>query len=149
MGLNELGVVAYKCWEEMPKHFPNALLDEFVIMPNHVHGIIVIENPSNPVLTRHGVLTNISTPVETRHGASLPNADTFGPLKTKSIPSIINHYKGSVKRTANKIGFYDFAWQPSYYDHIIESEESLNRIRGYIRFNPEKWEIDRNNPTNL
>jgi len=131
MGLNGLGVVAYKCWEEIPKHFPNALLNDFVIMPNHVHGIIVIENPSNPV--------------ETQNFASLPN--TFGP-QSKKLASIIRGYKIGVKKyaTINKI---PFAWQPSYYDRIINSDEGLNQIHEYIRFNPEKWEIDRNNPTNL
>jgi len=132
MGLNELGVVAWEQWLKTAKLRKNIILDEFIVMPNHIHGIIIIDNAS----------------VETHCNASLQNNNKFGP-QHNNLASIVRGYKSAVKLTANKMGFCDFAWQPSYYDRIIDSEEGLNHIREYIRFNPEKWEIDRNNPKNL
>ncbi len=135
MGLSDAGCIATKLWQEIPKHFDNVRLDEWVVMPNHLHGIIQIYNPPS---------------VETRHGASLRwNENKFGPLPPKSLQSIINHFKGAVTNWCRNNGHQNFTWQPLFYDHIIRNEKSLNRIRKYIYDNPEKWELDRNNPDGL
>lgn len=133
-------------------------------MPNHMHGIIVI-NKNDMAGRRHDVANGNmirigNDMVETRHGASVRNGfyinsrqswrgaflqgNKFGKLKNDSLQSIINHYKGSVTRWANKNNI-PFAWQSRYYDHIIRNEYELNRIRQYIIDNPFKWGRDRNN----
>ena len=147
MGLNEIGCIVAKCYQEIPNIFPNAKLDEWQIMPNHMHGILVIDNE---MLRKN----HSSSPVETRRGASLRGTETpkynrFGPLIPNSLSSMINHFKGAVTKWCRKNGYPDFAWQPLFYDHIIRTENDLNRIRQYIIDNPFNWERDRNKPKNL
>ena len=115
-------------------------------MPNHLHGIIVIdkydennrnENNHNPVR------------VETQNFASLRDgyANKFGP-QSKNLASIIRGFKIGVKKYAT-INNIDFAWQSRFYDHIIRDKISLNKIREYIQINPKMWERDRNNIENI
>lgn len=125
MRLSKIGQIAKYEWLKTLKIRKNVLLDEFIIMPNHIHGIIIICNNDNPV--------------ETCRGTSLR-------LPPKSLSSIINHFKGSVKRWCNKNKFQYFQWQPRFYDHIIRNQKSLHRIKKYIINNPQKWQFDRNNP---
>ncbi len=138
MELNEIGYIAAKSWTEIPDHFPFAVLDEWIVMPNHVHGIIHINHPVTPS-------------VETRDLASLHGRvmNKFGPLQKQSLQSVIHGFKSSVKRICNKNGHKHFSWQSRFWDHIIRDEKSLNNIREYIRFNPLKWESDRNNPESV
>ena len=124
VSLNELGLITKNRWEDIPEHFPNIELDYFVIMPNHLHGIIII-NPT----------------VETPERTSLPQKITLG--------QIINQFKGSVKRWANKNNYSNLSWQPRFYDHIIRNEKELYNIRKYIEQNPLKWDIEKNNPENI
>jgi putative transposase len=135
MGLNEIGCIVTQLWAEIPNHFTFVTLDEWIVMPNHVHGIIIINHPS----------------VETRHGASLHGRITnkFGPLHPKSLPCVVNHFKGAVKRWCNKNGYEHFQWQSLYFDRIIRDENGLGAIREYIYYNPYKWTLDRNNPESL
>ncbi|PSF31344.1 transposase [Aphanothece hegewaldii CCALA 016] len=139
MQLSALGQIAQQFWVEIPEHFNNTFIDAYVIMPNHVHGIVVIDHP-----------------VETRHGASLQSSQNhndqsnqFSPLKKGSLSIIINAYKSSVTRWCRKNGYDYFAWQPRFYDHIIRDNDSLERIRDYIHNNPVKWEEDKDNISNL
>ena len=122
---NTLGNVAFKYFEEIPKHFEIIELDYFVIMPNHIHGIIIINDS-----------------VETRDRVSLRQ---FGGTVKNSLSMVINQYKGSVARFAHKNGYKDFAWQSRFYDHIIRNDKDLHRIRTYIQSNPLKWELDEYN----
>ena len=138
---SEIGQIAQKFWADIPNHFEHTYIDGYVIMPNHVHGIIVIDRPQN---------------VETCHGTSLHQSETptdpsnkFAPLKRGSLQLIINAYKSSVTRWCKKNNQEHFAWQPRFYDHIIRADGSLDKIREYIVNNPMKWELDKNNPYNL
>mgnify|MGYP003393085948 CR=1 FL=1 len=128
--LSDIGRITQECWKNIPVHFPHAVLDEFVVMPNHVHGIIVISIDHN---------------VETQNFASLRN-NKFGP-QSMNLGSIIRGFKIGVKKwvTMNSI---DFQWQPGFYEHIIRDEKSLQNIRQYIIENPLKWEFDLENPDN-
>ncbi|MCU0413172.1 MAG: hypothetical protein MUE91_02030 [Ignavibacteriaceae bacterium] len=110
---NELGNIAVKFFEEIPKHFKNTEIDGYIVMPNHVHGIIII----NDVLG-------------TRDRVSLRK---FGITDIGSLSIIINQYKGSISRFAHKNGYDRFAWQPRFYEHIIRNDNDLHRIRTYIR----------------
>jgi len=144
MRLSEIGKIAKKYWLEIPKHFKNTRLDEFIIMPNHIHGIIAIEYKINKI--------KLINNVETRHGVSLQknenNFNQFSKMVKNSISSIINQFKSSVKRYANK-NQIPFHWQPRFYDHIIRNEKSLDEIRQYIKTNPLKWEDDEENPKKI
>jgi len=113
---NTLGKIAQKYFAEIPEHFENSEIDEFIIMPNHVHGIIIINDV-----------------VGTRDRVSLRS---FGNIGKDSLSLIINQYKGSVTRFAHKNDFEDFRWQPEFYEHIIRNELDLHNIRQYILNNP-------------
>lgn len=136
MKYSTIGRIARKFWLNIPRHYLITALDEFIVMPNHIHGVIVI---------------NDDTTVETHNCASLqkiPNIhpghyNKFGP-QSKNLGAIIRAYKSTVKKYAND-HYLEFNWQPRYYDHIIRNEKELNRIREYIRNNPINWLIDRNN----
>ena len=133
--LSEIGNIAKEYWISIPEHFPFVILDEFVIMPNHLHGIIIIKKSQKTKF------------VETQNFTSLQERNQFGP-QSKNLASIIRGYKSGVKKytTINKI---IFAWQPRYFDHIIRNQTEFQRIRNYIRYNPLKWQQDRNNQGNL
>ena len=135
MGLNEIGCAAAECWREIPMHFPHVSLDEWVVMPNHVHGIVWIDHDRNCILDSH--CRDAPRRVSTQNH--------FGPLIPNSISSIINHFKGNVTKWCRTHGHPDFARQPRFHDHIIRDDKSLYKIRRYIRENPMKWIRDRNN----
>lgn len=148
--LNEIWMVAHEYRINIPKHFPHITLDEFVIMPNHVHGVLIVDwvdqNSMESVETPHGA-SHIDNR-ETRRVVSLQNK--FGPQKTTSLWYIINQYKWSVTRQTYKhVITKEFSRQSNYYEHIIRDENELQAIRKYIIDNPKKWERDRNNVQQL
>jgi REP element-mobilizing transposase RayT len=131
MILNNAGKFANKYWLEIPVHFPRVGLDKFTIMPNHIHGIIII---------------NTMTDVGVQNLEPLRKQNKYQQIIPKSIGSIIRGFKIGVTkwfRTNTKV--YNI-WQRNYYDHIIRNEKELNRIREYIINNPLKWHLDRENP---
>ena len=127
MHFSQVGRIAQKNWQDIPNHFDGVYWDEYVIMPNHIHGIIVINRPKN---------------VETRNFASLPNK--FAPLKPGSLQAIVHAYKSSVTRWCRQNGDDIFRWQPRFYEYIIRNDKSLKNIRQYIINNPAKWTQDQN-----
>jgi len=144
MQLSQIGQIADQCWNEIPKHFPFVLLDEYVVMPNHVHGILIVNGNIN------------DHRVETQNFASLHGhtntsqcqqntANKFGP-QSMNLASIVRGYKIGVKKWAT-INNVDFLWQPRFYENIIRNENSLQKIRQYIienpiKYNPENFEMD-------
>ena len=120
MVLSDLGKSANECWIDIPRHFLFVTTDEFVVMPNHVHGIIII-----------------------RPEDQLSRQSRFGP-QSGNLASVIRGYKIGVKKhaTTHRLAFQ---WQPRFYEHIIRSQESLTRIREYIVTNPQRWEFDEYN----
>lgn len=131
MILNKNGDVAYDCWLKIPEHFPHAKLHEFIIMPNHIHGIIEITENVGAA-----EVNNISPQRDQQY-----SADFKSPSKT--IGSIVRGFKiGVTKWMRNNTTIHD-VWQSNYYDHIIRNEESLYRIDEYIRKNPENWRDDK------
>ncbi len=141
--LSEIGKIAEKFWLEIPDHFSFIKLDKFIIMPNHVHGIIEIDNCRNA--PRRVPVNN--APVEMNAPRRVPTG--IQPLVKNSLSSIINYFKGNTKRFCNKNNLEYVAWQPRFHDRIIRNNDELNRIRQYIIDNPLKWELDRNNPDDL
>ena len=136
--LSSIGQAADMWWRAIPDHFTQVTLDEYIVMPNHVHGIIVIGQP------------HTSPSAETRHGASQsPGGSQFGPLKFGSLPTIVNAYKGAVTRWCRNNAFPDFGWQARYWDHVVRDEVDLNRIRQYIADNPARWEAETDAPASV
>ena len=135
MRLSPLGRIAQQYWSQIPDHFPNVRLDESIIMPDHVHGIIAITGPSDAAKTQNIVSL---LHVETQNLASLPKThNIFGP-QSRNLASIVRGYKIGVTNWARSHGHPFFMWQPRYHDHIIRNNDELDRIREYIRNNPMK-----------
>lgn len=148
-----------KSWLEIPNHFENITLDTYVLMPNHIHGIVVIHTDAPQIYRNAQEKGGASVQKDDSTSAHLDvipvRRDTpwrvptrFGPLVRKSLSSVINQFKGSVKRWCNKNGFSYFEWQPRYYEHIIRNEKELSQIREYIVNNPLRWDLDAENPEN-
>ncbi|HBY18700.1 MAG TPA: transposase [Candidatus Marinimicrobia bacterium] len=148
MILNEYGNRVERCWVEIPHHFSHVALDEFVAMPNHVHGVIVIvEN----VGARHvGARYVGARYVGARHAVPPHNSnqciEQFGKPVRGSIPTIIRSFKSAVTKQINEIRQTPGmpVWQRNYWEHIIRDEHELNRIRQYIRNNPMNWKNNDN-----
>jgi len=143
MTLNEFGEAVKTCWLQIPDHFPNVVLEEFVIMPNHVHGILIIDNG----YSRNNNNDNDGN----KDVCSLPydNNIKWQTKLSRSLSSIIRGFKIGVTKYFRKKDHDDFQWQKSFYDHIISNEKALLNIREYIVNNPLQWETDRNNTENL
>jgi REP element-mobilizing transposase RayT len=125
IALSKIGQIAEKCWREIPLHFPTAKLDQYTIMPNHLHGIVIIsKDESAPTL---------DTPFE-----------RFGKPIRGSLPTIIRSFKSAVTKRVHELGENGSlpVWQRNYFEHVIRNQDSLNKIRNYIWENPIHWCAD-------
>ena len=148
--LSEEGIIADKCWMEIPTHFPDVVLHEYVIMPNHIHGIIEIKK-SMDVLDRDArnnvdIHNNVDAshppspqphPSLSMHPSSLTNEFIRPTGTSRTIGSIVRGFKIGVTKG---IGYSP--WQRNYYEHIIRDYLEYERIAEYIVQNPLKWEND-------
>jgi REP element-mobilizing transposase RayT len=132
--LNELGKIIQSCWVQIPLHFPTANIDVFVVMPNHIHGVVMLNNENTPIIKKG---TRWCAPTE-----------IFGKPTKNSLPTIIRSLKTITTIQINKLRRTprEPVWQRNYYEHIIRDDEELNEIREYIMTNPAKWASDRENP---
>ncbi|MGN6298501.1 MAG: transposase [Ginsengibacter sp.] len=165
MNLSKTGVIADLMWYEIKNHAKGVELDEFIVMPNHVHGIITLNgederpptilnaNGDSNVETRHALSLpqqndnppsneNNMNDRETRHALSLPAQQRFQNQGKNTISSIVGGYKAAVTKHANRLKF-DFAWQPRFHDHIIRDEQSFQTISNYIINNAQNWSEDK------
>ena len=140
MHLSAVGEIAAQYWREIPLHHVNGELGEFVVMPNHVHGIVLIREYGETF--RGGVATLRATSLRE------PEKSEISP-KAGSLSVIIRSYKSAVTKWKGLNGFNEFAWQVRFYDRIIRDEQSFQKIRAYIFDNPVNWELDKDNPSNL
>jgi len=155
MNLNIFGEIIKRYWLEIPNHFKNVELDEFVIMPNHIHGIIIIRRNTNKFVGNDPRVVPLNKTVlnNTKVGHDGP---TLRNTRQQQLLFLIiqwfktittNIYIKGVKN--NQFSrFNKRIWQKSFYDHIIRNEYDLNRIHQYIRDNPINWNEDRNNLNN-
>jgi putative transposase len=135
MQLSAMGQIAEEHWRLIPEHFPHVALGAYVIMPDHVHGIIVIRE--------NGQATNSSPAVRaTQWVATTATALPNGP-KRGSIGAIIGSYKMSVTRRVQREWNVSGVWQRNYYEHIIRNEAEHSRIHAYIEANPARWGMDK------
>ncbi|MFH1524390.1 MAG: transposase [Chloroflexota bacterium] len=135
MAVTSLGKIVLDCWDQIPVHFSNAQTDAFVIMPNHVHGIIFIHESKSPILVR------------AQHAAPLrgvaPN------VKPGSLGAIVRSFKSAVTRRAGRELHTANIWHRNYFEHIIRDNEDYERIVGYIFANPANWNQDEDHPNNI
>jgi putative transposase len=141
MQYSALGKLANEYWEMIPEQFPFAKLDEFIVMPNHVHGIIEIDKSNIMDAADSGDAIN-RIPTSTAANNSVANATKIGgfaglknPMLYDNLSRVIRWYKGRVSYEIHQAG-YEFAWQTLFHDRIIRDEKELNRIRQYIINNP-------------
>ena len=145
MILNELGQTAHSYWLEIPNHFPFVRLGNHVIMPNHVHGIIIIDKPYCRDVACN-VSTNNKCNVSTNNACSTKSISSsfrqsISPKKG-SLATIIRSYKSAVTRHVRKI-HADFGWQTRFHDHIIRDSKNYQKISHYIESNPQLWKQDK------
>lgn len=153
MVLNPLGAIAYVLWHEIPHRMKYVELGEFVVMPNHIHGILIIVKPD--VETLHAT----SLQKQKSHLQQQPNSRTIPSSiypeiknekmaaispKSNSISTIIRSYKSAVSRYAGRLGLQN-GWQTRFHDHIIRSDADYERISNYIINNPKSWGEDKLN----
>jgi putative transposase len=117
MVLNEIGEIVKKQWNWLFKQYCYTQIDEFTVMPNHLHGIIHI--------------------VGNGRDSSLQVS------KVKSIPELVGAFKTTSSKTIHLVGHSDFRWQKSYYERVVRDEKELHLIREYINNNPISWELEK------
>jgi REP element-mobilizing transposase RayT len=146
MKLSNVGIIADILWYEIKNHAKNVVLHEFVVMPNHIHGIIEIVHNADGGGTDTGKDTDTDTAcrVPTRVPTHVYTPEQFSKPVSGSIPTIVRSYKSAVTKHAHRLGF-DFTWQSRFYENIIRDENAYNNISKYIKNNPLKWEMDRFN----
>jgi len=144
MQVNDAGHMVHRIWNDLSVKYPDIETDEFVVMPNYFHGIIVIVGA--PLVGAHFFDPKIDD-AETRAGtrpAPTLLGDVVGLFK-----SITTHQYTNGVRQYNWPSFNGKLWQRNYYEHIIRSEEEMDRIREYIMENPLKWAEDEDHPENI
>jgi len=135
MELSDIGKIINQFWIEIPSHFSNVHLDEYIIMPNHLHGIIMID-----INCRGGV-----TP------PYIEGRETLPLQQKRPLEHVIGYFKYQSTKYINRIRKSPgiAIWQRNYYEHIIRNEDELNKIREYILYNPLQWKFDRENPERI
>ena len=128
MVLTHLGDLVSKWWLDIPNHFPTVRIDKWIVMPNHLHGIIIIET------NRRGEVPSPSP----------------SPSPSPKLGNVIAYFKyQSTKEINQKRNVSGVPlWQRNYYEHIIRDDNDLNRIRKYIEDNPQNWANDENHLVN-
>jgi REP element-mobilizing transposase RayT len=131
--LSKIGKIAFEYWEDIPSHYVNVNLDEFVIMPNHIHGLLWLMDEKSSVGAQN---------FEPLPRKSENKMHKFQRLIPKSLGSILRAYKASVKQWCNNNGLGNFQWQRNFYERVVRNERELNSVREYIINNPPKWRED-------
>ncbi len=147
MQLSHIGLLADVFWHEIKNHATNVRLDAFQVMPNHIHGVLILngnerETDNSSVETTHA----LSLPPDSLPQPPSPGQKRFQHQGSNTISSIIGSYKSAVTKHAHRLG-YEFDWQDRFHDVIIRDEEAYIRIAHYIKNNPAKWDEDKFHPS--
>ena len=142
MNYSSLGQSAIDCLQQIPTHFPHVEIPIFVVMPNHIHAIVIINALAPSVETQNLASQNHTiNPLETQYFASLQQAkQKFGP-QSKNLASVVRGFKIGVTKFANENDL-SFAWQPRFHDHIIRNHHEMSLIADYIQNNVIRWKDD-------
>jgi len=142
MILNQYGRIVEQCWFDLPNHYFNLILDAFVIMPNHLHGIMIIDNTRETIVSGNGGIVETGLkPVSTD---TQPNTQPQSSTTKHGIFEFVRALKTFSSRRMNELDNTagKSRWQSRFHDHIIRDEEELHRIQQYIFNNPSTWEKD-------
>ncbi len=146
MQFNEIGRLANEFWAEIPKHFPFVELGNFQIMPNHVHGILIIDkkNVDDDCVVKTLPVETLHCNVSTENPENETKIEFMAKISPKpgTISTVIRSYKSVVSKNAHFI-HADFDWQERFHDHIIRDSESFERIQNYIENNVANWKDDK------
>lgn len=154
MQLSEIGKIASHNWSEIARIRQCISLDEFIVMPNHIHGIITIMNRDNDHSPRVWRIKHVPKQPVSLCDTERASCDTeraspcdapTACLKRNSLGSIIGQFKIATTKHIRAAGYPDFAWQRNYYERIIRDDRALESVCAYIRNNPANWARDRNN----
>ena len=142
---SQIGQLAKTIWHEIPNKFQYVELGDFVVMPNHIHGILILDKPDGDT-NRDTNDNNRGTNVEQNQNQTKTGgfAGNKNPMINDNISRIIRWYKGRCSFEIKKI-MPDFAWQPRFHDHIIRNDAEYQRISDYIINNPKNWDGDKFN----
>ncbi len=169
MTCNDAGIIANQCWLDIPNHFPNVVLHEYVVMPNHIHGIIEIvvgaknispekispESLNTKYISHNNTITNDMVAYGETDDINAKNMDNgdiwaknISPLPrqngtSKTIGSMVRGFKIGVTKWMRQHTNVNVVWQRNYYEHIIRNEQSHQTISNYIINNPTKWVNDK------
>lgn len=141
--LTDIGEVVAKRWSDLPRHFPQIELDAFVVMPNHLHGIVIITDRG-----RSEAFADLSGDATWFSSA---NASPNGPARgtqPRSLSAVIQNFKSTSTFAVNRKNGTPGTplWQRNFYEHVVRDERSLDAIRHYIQINPLMWSLDPDNP---
>lgn len=148
MCVNDVGSLAYRCWQDIPNHYAHVILDAFVVMPDHMHGVIRIINHGDGAHHRNGIHAyrrDVACNVSTSERKTKNVFSAISP-KPQSLPAIIRSYKSAVTRRVHITGHPHFQWQPRFYDRIIRSHRELQYVRKYIINNPKNYHKQKPSP---
>ena len=145
MLLNDVGRMIQSVWDELPQHYPGVEVDAFIIMPNHIHGIIELTVGAGPCACPESGQPQIQ---------GQPRG--VAPTAAISLPDVVHRFK-SLTTTHYRHGVIQNRWRPfpgrlwqrNYYEQIIRDEDELQRLRQYISDNPANWETDEENPDRI
>ena len=151
--MNEAGEMVCGFWKALPQRFPAIKIDVFVVMPNHLHGIVVIKPNRATTAVDHTKSTNVGaglvptqyTDDHTTKRATTRVAPTLGDVigAYKSLSTV--EYTRGVKKL-KWAPFHRRLWQRNYYEHVVRHDKSLRQLQQYILDNPDQWAFDRENP---
>lgn len=153
MQLNATGQAVASCWRAIPAHYPDIVLEAFVVMPNHVHGILMISsnvgaNNHSPVGGRAHTGANDYSPLPTDEPAAAPMHRRIVRARgtSRTVGAIVRGFKIGVTKWMRQNADVRDVWQRNYYEHVIRGEEQFSHIRRYIEGNPANWMLDHENP---
>jgi putative transposase len=131
--LSRTGEIIRTCWIEIPRHFPNVKIETYVVMPNHLHGILTIDSKLPDANTQNKLT-----------GAT----ELFGRPSPRSIPTIIRSFKAAASKRVRESGLVisEYIWQRGYFEHVLRDTREYIEITNYILQNPARWAEDEENP---
>lgn len=133
MVLTRMGEIVRTCWIDIPRHFPAVKIEPYVVMPNHLHGILTIDSEMLDA---------------TRKDKSPGKMELFGKSSPKSIPAIVRSFKAAASKRARELGLVSSAtiWQRGYFERVLRNTREFVEVTNYILQNPAKWPVDDENP---
>ncbi len=147
MQISPVGAIAHVLWYEIKNHAKKIELGEFVVMPNHLHGILILNGNDvadigRGVAVGRDVAYNVPTTKPTNE-TIIPKNEKMSAIspKSHSVSTIVRSYKSAVTKHCHRLGL-EFTWQTRFHDHIIRNENSFHKISAYIKNNPMKWSDD-------